>query len=109
MKKSGTTKNPLARYLAFSLLAGAALVVAISDAPAESALGRSPASPNLAKVAGINFQVPGRSGAKMLPLPQALTYVGGLLLAAFLVRTHARAVLKKHTPAQPRRRYQTVG
>ena len=96
MKKSGATKNRLARHLALSLLAGAALVVALSNAPAESTQGRSSASPNLAKVAAANFQEPGRSSTKMLPVPQAFTYVGGLLLAAFLVRAHARAVLKKH-------------
>src|SRR6266446_3144704 len=96
MKKSNATKNRVARHLALSLLAGAALVVAISNAPAESAHGRSSASPNLAKVAAVNFQEPSRSGANILPVPQALTYVAGLLLAAFLVHAHARAVLKKH-------------
>ena len=96
MEKSGTTKNPLARYLAISLLAGAALVVVSSNASAENARGRSPASANLAKAAAVNFQEPGRSGAKMLPVPQAITYVGGLLLAAFLVRAHAHVVLRKN-------------
>ncbi len=96
MKKSNATKNRLARHLALSLLAGAALIAAISNAPAESPHGRSSTTPNLAKVAAFNFQEPGRSSANMLPVPQAITYACGLLLAAFLVRAHAHLVLKKH-------------
>ena len=96
MKKSNVTKNRLARHLALSLLAGASLVAAVSNAPAEGAPGRSSAKLNLAKVAAVNFQEPGRSSANMLPVPQAITYACGLFLAAFLVRAHARVVLKKH-------------
>ena len=95
MKTSIVTKTWPVRHLALSLLAGAALVVASPKAPAENAHGRSSAGDSPTKVAAVNFQETARSGVRTFPVSGAFAYGCGLLLAALLMRVHARAVLKK--------------
>jgi len=95
MKKTVVTKSQVIKHIALSLFAGAALVFASSAISAESNHASSGVAVPATPVVALYFPNASQSGGESRPVQTAITYFGGLLLAAFLVGAHARAVTRK--------------